>query len=120
MNNIVIDCALSAFIGDYFKNLMNSFTEGGETSGFSLEKTGHIVILEAKDNINTCLNKLGITDILKAPLEYCNLINLQNKKGKTLSVYQAFMLFNNEYCLTLFAESSILPLEVKAFFNNNI
>lgn len=46
--NDVIDKAISEFIGDYFKNLMNTFIDNSTASEFNLEEIGHIIILEAK------------------------------------------------------------------------
>lgn len=118
--NLTVDFSYSSYVADYFKHLMKTFSDGEAPSDFSLEDTGHIIILESTDAIITCLNSLGISNIFKAPIEYCNFIELRDEAGKSLSLYQVFMLFNNEYCLTLFADSSILSPEIIAFFNDSV
>ncbi len=118
--NVSVDVSYSSYVADYFKHLMKTFSDGEAPLDFSLEDTGHILILESNDAAITCLNDFGISDIFTAPIEYCNFIELHNETGKTLSLYQVFMLFDNEYCLTLFADSRILSPEIIAFFNDSV
>ncbi len=118
--NVYIDFSYSSYVADYFNFLMKTFSDGEAPDDFSLEDTGHIIILESTDAIITCLNDFGISNILKAPIEYYNLIELHNETGKSLSIFQVFILFDNEYCLTFFADSSILSPEIIAFFNDSV
>ncbi len=116
--NLSVDVSYSSYVADYFSHLMKTFSDGEASSDFSLEDTGHIIILEASDAVITCLNEFGIPNIFKAPIEYCNLIELHDETGMSLSLYQVFMLFDNEYCMTLFVDSSILSPEIIVFFND--
>ncbi len=118
--NVSVDFSYSSYVADYFKHLMKTFSDGEAPDNFSLKDTGHIIILESSDTIITCLNDFGISNIFIAPIEYCNFVQLHDETGKTLSLYQVFMLFDNEYCLTLFADSRILSPEIIAFFNDSV
>lgn len=85
-NNPNIDRAYSEYIGHCFTGLMRLFAEGKSSSEFSLEGAGHIIVLESTDGIRGCLSGLGIADLLEAPIEYCNRVELQTGEGKVISV----------------------------------
>lgn len=113
--NASLDGRYIEYVEKYFCDLMETFRENESDEDFSLAPYGYIVLLEATDDVTSCLKGIGIDDLLNTPIEFVNKVKLQKSDEEPLIIYQTFILYDNEYGMNLFSIAGTLSKEVEEY-----